>query len=73
MNLPVGSAFRLVPRGGPGLSCDGAGVWLGGVQLVGMPRGSDRLEPEVRSLEGLGEILRLAYGEQPGEVVRRCP
>ena len=34
MNLPLGRPFRLVPRGGPGLSCDSEGITLGGVPLA---------------------------------------
>lgn len=71
MNLSLGRPFRLVPRGGPGLSCDDAGVALGDVELV-RTQGDDRLGSEVRSVEELNEILRLAYGGQSAEVVQRC-
>src|ERR1700727_317975 len=72
MNLPPGRPFRLVTRGGPGLSCDDAGVALGGVELVRTVRSDGALKSELRSIEELGEILGLGYGAQSVDVVRRC-
>jgi hypothetical protein len=64
MNLSVGRPFHLVARGGPGLSCDDAGVALGGVELVRTARSDGAPGSELRSTEELGEILRLGYGAQ---------
>lgn len=62
--------FRLVLRGEPGLSCDEDGVALAGVQLV---RAAENLgQADVRRVEELWEILRLAYGPQSPDVVQRC-
>ena len=72
MNLPLGRLYRLVPRGGPGLSCDADGVALGGVPLARVWSAAGRRQSEVRPLGEFGEILRLAYGAQSLEVVRRC-
>jgi hypothetical protein len=71
MNQSLGRPFRLVTRGGPGLSCDRAGVVLGGVDLVRTSGGEGLTGSEVRPIEELGEILRLAYGAQSADVVRR--
>jgi hypothetical protein len=72
MNLPLGRPFRLVDYGGPGLSCDENGVALGKVQLVWRSMGDAPLPSKVRPLEGLSEVIRLAYGAQSPDVIRRC-
>lgn len=73
MNLPFKHVFRLAPRGGGGgLSCDGAGIALGGVPLVRVSFEGGSLRSEVRPLGELGEVLQMAYGLQSLETVRRC-
>ncbi len=70
MTLPHLRSFRLVARGGPGLSCDKDGVALGDVPLVWQAADRDRYE--VRPRNELSKVLGAAYGEQSPDVVRRC-
>jgi hypothetical protein len=72
MNLPPGRPYRLVPRGGPGLSCDVDGVAFGDVSLVRVWSCDGRRPSAVRPPDELSEILRLAYGAQSPAVVQRC-
>ena len=72
MNLPFERVFRLVSRGGAGISCDETGIALGGVPLVRVSSTSASLQSEIRPLKELGEVLRLAYGPQSPDVVLRC-
>jgi hypothetical protein len=69
MNLPFGRVFRLSPHGGAGISCDQTGITLGGVPLVRISANS--LRSQVRTVEQLSAIVRLAYGPQSPNVVRR--
>ena len=48
------------------------GVALGGVSLVSVWSGEGWRPSEGRPPDQLAEILRLAYGAQSPEVVRRC-
>ena len=72
MNFPIDYLYRLVDRGGAGLSCDAQGVALGSAELarLHLEEGCVR-RCEVRSPEGLGQILKTAYGPQPDAVVQR--
>jgi len=72
MNPAVTQLFRLFPPGGPGLSCEADGVALGDVRLIRGSSNEGERRFEVRSAADLGEILRLAYGAQPADVVQRC-
>jgi hypothetical protein len=72
MNFPIDYLYRLVDRGGAGLSCDAQGVMLGSTELARVHREGSRLRRcEVRSPHALGQILKAAYGPQPDWVVRR--
>ena len=72
MNLPVGRSYRLVGRGEAGLVCDKDGVALGAVDLARAvldARGVRKCE--VRPIGEVGQVLRVAYGPQPDEMVSR--
>jgi hypothetical protein len=69
MNPSVGPSFRLVHRGGPGLSCDETGVALGAVPLV---ERSGSAAWSVCPAEELSGVLATAYGHQTPEVVAKC-
>jgi hypothetical protein len=67
------SKIQLVPRGGPGLACDGEGVALGPVTLakkVPDPNGNRRYR--LLSPEDMTKAPRLAYGSISDTVVGRC-
>jgi hypothetical protein len=73
MALEQNRSYRLVPRGAPGLACDAEGIALAGVALAVVSLDAeDRRRRQVCSAGQLGQILRLAYGAQPEEVVERC-
>jgi len=72
MNAPFVRTFRLVPRGGAGLACDGDGVALGPVSLIEAWRDENgRLRFRTKTLAELGKAMRLAYGEMKSEVIAR--
>jgi hypothetical protein len=72
MNFPIDYLYRLVDRGGAGLSCDASGVALGSAELARVDLQGGRLRRcEVRSPRALGQILAAAYGPQPDAVVQR--
>lgn len=56
---------KLVPRGGPGLSCDEAGIALGPVELVTTVN-SGESTPLYRSIspDNVEDVLTAAYGNQ---------
>jgi len=69
MAIAFARAYRLVPRGAAGLSCDDDGVALGPFQLVeaiaeAAGRRLYRLCPE----DEIAQALRLAYGAAPDAV-----
>ena len=69
--MTIGRPIRLVAHGGPGLSCSESVVALGEVSLVRVTQGGSR-RADVRPLNELAEILRLAYGPLSPESVQRC-
>jgi len=73
MNLPLGRVYRLVGASRAGLSCDEDGVALGRIVLVRRAPGTGEVYRYVlRPKDEVGEVLRLAYGDQSNEVVERC-
>lgn len=65
-------SYRLGPRGGPSVACDGEGVSLGGVALVSVAfdaHGHRRCD--VRTPDQVTRVLNLAYGPQSGAVAER--
>ncbi len=63
MNLPISQAYRLVARGGAGLSCDATGLALGGAPLTRCRPGAEgRPGCEARSADEIELILRAAFG-----------
>jgi hypothetical protein len=74
MKAPIFRTYSLVPRGGPGLTCDDAGLALGPVVLAkkicDVP-GARRYK--LLSLDGMVNALRLAYGSvSDAATERRC-
>jgi hypothetical protein len=69
MNALPGRFYRLVLRDHPGVSCDETGIALAGVPLVWKSQSDESATFDMRSAEGIGEVLSLAYGDQPPEVV----
>src|SRR5580704_5250175 len=73
MALEPRQTYRLVPRGGPGLTCDSEGVALGGITVAWSDAEEEGQSSwKVRSSGEIGEILRRAYGSQRPEVVEQC-
>jgi hypothetical protein len=71
-----GAFFRthcLVQRGGPGLSCDDEGLALGPITLAMKAQARNgRVRYQLLSPDGIGQVLRLAYGSMPeAEIERR--
>ena len=65
--------YRLVPRGGPGLTCDSEGVALGGIPVAWSDTEEEGQSSwKVRSPDEIGEILGRAYGFQRREIVEQC-
>ncbi len=75
MAIVYANMYRLYPRGGTGLTCDGNGVALGEVELAKVSVTRGRLRCAVRPIEEIAFILELAYGdvrpETSGRVHRR--
>jgi hypothetical protein len=72
MEVALQRPYRLMARGGPGLSCDDDGVALGGVDLARVSRNADGVTRcEVRPPADIGQILRAAYGPQNDASVLR--
>jgi len=72
MEVALRRSYRLSPRGGPGLSCDDAGVALGGIDLARVRRDADGVSRcEVRPPAEIGHILNTAYGPQSDASVLR--
>jgi hypothetical protein len=74
MTAPVFRTCSLVPRGGPGLTCDDAGLALGPVVLAKKIRDvSGVRQYRLLSLDGMEDALRLAYGPASDAITeRRC-
>ncbi len=73
MALEPSQMYRLVPRGGPGLTCDSKGAALGGIPVAWWSGGEDgQSRWRTRSPDEVGEILERAYGLQRRDVVVRC-
>ena len=65
-------SYRLVGRGGAGLTCDKDGLALGGVSLAQVLLGGDGAHRcEVRAPDDIGQILQMAYGRQSDGVAQR--
>ncbi len=66
--------YSLVPRGGPGFTCDDAGLALGPVVLAKKVRNvSGARQYKLLPLDGIADALRLAYGSTSDAVTeRRC-
>jgi len=72
MTLPFGRQYGLVPRGGPGLTCDEEGLALGSIALaiITEDRGGRRL-CRLRSVAEIEKALDLAYGSRLDRPVGR--
>jgi hypothetical protein len=74
MASPVFRTYSLVPRGGPGLTCDEDGLALGPITLA-KKAGDDAGNRHYRllPLDDMVKALRLAYGTMPDAIIeRRC-
>ena len=71
MELGQIRTFRLVDRGGAGLSCDPNGISLGGFPLASADSSGGSRRYIVMALGKLGDVLSAAYGPQRADEVQR--
>jgi hypothetical protein len=70
--MRIAWTYRLVARGGSGVSCDPHGISLGSTQLVCVGEAAGAISAKVACAVDIALALEQAYGVQSEEALRRC-